>query len=170
MHPRIIPQEAWNPPSTCTDRNASSRPARPVRAQRKASTRRMENQTRNQLAMLGERRAANDAAFKQKLEQMALPLAPLVQLTTGDVHPAFPQTLLNFWLLTDAQLEELAHFYHQRTPCRYTFHYPCPINVSLLFLFSSSSSSFPVVVVLSLRTQTTLKYTPSTRNGDMTFD
>ncbi|KAI3328419.1 hypothetical protein F4824DRAFT_412412 [Ustulina deusta] len=90
----------------------------------------MENQTRNQLAMLGERRAANDAAFKQKLEQMALPLAPLVQLTTGDVHPAFPQTLLNFWLLTDAQLEELAHFYHQRTPCRYTFHYPCPINWS----------------------------------------
>ncbi|KAI0913736.1 hypothetical protein F4823DRAFT_538589 [Ustulina deusta] len=90
----------------------------------------MENQIRNQLAMLGERRAANDAAFKQKLEQMALPLAPLVQLTTGDVHPAFPQTLLNFWLLTDAQLEELAHFYHQRTPCRYTFHYPCPINWS----------------------------------------
>ncbi len=97
--------------------------------------------------MLGERRAANDAAFKQKLEQMALPLAPLVQLTTGDVHPAFPQTLLNFWLLTDAQLEELAHFYHQRTPCRYTFHYPCPINVSLLFLFFSSSSSSSLLLL-----------------------
>ncbi|KAI0972550.1 hypothetical protein F4678DRAFT_460120 [Xylaria arbuscula] len=90
----------------------------------------MEDQTQNQLAMLGERRAANNAAFKQKLQQMALPLAPLVQLTTGDIHPWFPTTLLNFWLLTDAQLEELAHFYHQRTPCRYTFHYPCPINWS----------------------------------------
>ncbi|GAW22949.1 hypothetical protein ANO14919_124960 [Xylariales sp. No.14919] len=90
----------------------------------------MENQARNQLAMFGERRAANNTAFKQKLQQMALPLAPLVQLTTGDIHPAFPGTLLNFWLLTDAQLEELAHFYHQRTPCRYTFHYPCPINWS----------------------------------------
>ncbi|KAI1820244.1 hypothetical protein F4861DRAFT_77959 [Xylaria intraflava] len=88
----------------------------------------MENQA--QSAMLGERRAANSAAFKQKLRQMALPLAPLVQLTTGHIHPAFPGTLLNFWLLTDAQLEELAHFYHQRTPCRYTFHYPCPINWS----------------------------------------
>ncbi|KAI0400309.1 hypothetical protein F4802DRAFT_500394 [Xylaria palmicola] len=83
-----------------------------------------------QAAMLGERRAANNAAFKQKLQQMALPLAPLVQLTTGHVHPAFPGTLLNFWLLTDAELEELAHFYHQRTPCRYTSHYPCPINWS----------------------------------------
>ncbi|KAI1382238.1 hypothetical protein F4677DRAFT_401298 [Hypoxylon crocopeplum] len=88
----------------------------------------MENQTQNQKpAMLGDRRAANNAAFREKLRQMALPLAPLVQLTTGEIHPAFPGTLLNFWLLTDAQLEELAHFYHQRTPCRWTRHYPCPI-------------------------------------------
>ncbi|KAI1203778.1 hypothetical protein F5X97DRAFT_317796 [Nemania serpens] len=90
----------------------------------------MENQTWNQTAMLGGRRAATNPAFKQKLEQMALPLAPLVQLTTGYIHPAFPGTLLNFWLLTDEQLEELAHFYHQRTPCQYTFHYPCPVNWS----------------------------------------
>jgi hypothetical protein len=105
----------------------------------------MENQAQSQqsLAMFGERRAASNAAFKQKLGQMALPLAPLVQLTTGDVHPAFPGTLLNFWLLTDSQLEEIAHFYHQRTPCRYTFHYPCPINVSSFSSSSSSSSSHP---------------------------
>ncbi|KAI1779984.1 hypothetical protein F4818DRAFT_160902 [Hypoxylon cercidicola] len=94
----------------------------------------MENQT-NQTqppkpgtpTLIGSRRAANSEAFQTKLQQMALPLAPLVQLTTGEVHPAFPGTLLNFWLLTDAELEALAHFYHQRTPCRWTFHYPCPI-------------------------------------------
>lgn len=104
----------------------------------------MENQARTQPAMLGERRAAHSTAFKKKLEQMALPLAPLVQLTTGEVHPAFPGTLLNFWLLTDAELEALAHFYHQRTPCRYTFHYPCPINVSLsLSFFRFHSLSLP---------------------------
>ncbi|KAI0397882.1 hypothetical protein F5Y17DRAFT_454763 [Xylariaceae sp. FL0594] len=111
--------------------------------------------------MLGSRRAAHSEAFRQKLQQMALPLAPLVQLTTGEVHPAFPGTLLNFWLLTDEQLEELAHFYHQRTPCRYTFHYPCPINVSLLLLSlsrrspsspspPSSSSLFPWYYALSI--------------------
>ncbi|ETS86598.1 hypothetical protein PFICI_00426 [Pestalotiopsis fici W106-1] len=66
-------------------------------------------------------------AFAKKLQEMALPLAPLVQLTTGLVHPSFPSTLLRFWLLTDAELEGLAHFYHQRTPCRWTFHYPCPV-------------------------------------------
>ncbi|KAI1176735.1 hypothetical protein F4777DRAFT_239725 [Nemania sp. FL0916] len=90
----------------------------------------MQDQAHSQAAMLGERRSAINPAFKKKLEQMALPLAPLVQLTTGEIHPAFPGTLLNFWLLTDAELEELAHFYHQRTPCRYTLHYPCPINWS----------------------------------------
>lgn len=73
-------------------------------------------------------RAAKDAAFREKLQQMTLPLAPLVQLTTGDVHPSFPNTLLGFWLLTDGQLEELAHFYHQRTPCAWTRHYPCPVT------------------------------------------
>ncbi|KAI1649823.1 uncharacterized protein F4817DRAFT_16142 [Daldinia loculata] len=88
----------------------------------------MENQTQNQPApALGHRRAAQNAAFREKLRQMALPLAPLVQLTTGEIHQSFPLTLLNFWLLTDAELEELAHFYHQRTPCQWTFHYPCPI-------------------------------------------
>ncbi|KAI1356521.1 hypothetical protein F5Y01DRAFT_323913 [Xylaria sp. FL0043] len=90
----------------------------------------MEDQTQNQCAMLGERRAANNAAFKQKLDQMALPLAPLVQLPTGKIHPSFPMTLLKFWLLTDEELEELAHFYHQRTPNQYTLHYPCPVNWS----------------------------------------
>ncbi|KAI1455726.1 hypothetical protein F4805DRAFT_264742 [Annulohypoxylon moriforme] len=88
----------------------------------------MEHQTQNQKTpLLSDRRAAKNAAFREKLRQMALPLAPLVQLTTGEIHPSFSGSLLNFWLLTDAQLEELAHFYHQRTPCRWTFHYPCPI-------------------------------------------
>ncbi|KAK0628421.1 hypothetical protein B0T17DRAFT_491299 [Bombardia bombarda] len=73
------------------------------------------------------RRAATNPAFKAKLAQMALPLAPLVQLTTGQVHPAFPSTWLNFWLLTEDQLDALAHFYHQRTPSLWSAHYPCPI-------------------------------------------
>ncbi|KAI1810767.1 hypothetical protein GGS20DRAFT_153750 [Poronia punctata] len=96
----------------------------------------MQNQAENQNtptvrpAMLGSRRAATNTAFRKKLEQMAIPLAPLVQLTTGEVHPSFPGTVLNFWLLTDEELEALAHFYHQRTPSQYKFHYPCPINWS----------------------------------------
>ncbi|KAI2640518.1 hypothetical protein GGS26DRAFT_163652 [Hypomontagnella submonticulosa] len=96
----------------------------------------MQNQNQDQFhnpqpaaatTLFGSRRAAQSPEFREKLRQMALPLAPLVQLTTGEIHPAFPLTLLNFWLLTDAQLEELAHFYHQRTPCSWTFQYPCPI-------------------------------------------
>lgn len=77
---------------------------------------------------VGSRRADRNEALEAKLRQMSLPLAPLVQLTSGQVHPSFPPTLLNFWLLTDAQLDEIAHFYHQRTPCQWTRHYPCPIT------------------------------------------
>lgn len=67
-------------------------------------------------------------AFTQKLTQLRLPLAPLVRLTTGTVHPRFPPTLLHFWLLTDAELDSLATFYHQRAPaCAWTSRYPCPV-------------------------------------------
>jgi len=75
--------------------------------------------------MLSKRKT--NAALEEKLKQMELRLAPLVRLTTGKVHPAFPSTLLNFWLLTSDQLDELAHFYHQRTPSVYSSQYPCPV-------------------------------------------
>ncbi|KAL6878666.1 hypothetical protein J3F83DRAFT_247354 [Trichoderma novae-zelandiae] len=74
------------------------------------------------------RRLAKNPELAHKLHQMALPLSPLVQLTTGAVHPHFPRTVLQFWLLTDAQLESLAHFYHQRTPSPWSRQYPCPVN------------------------------------------
>ncbi|KAH7368966.1 hypothetical protein B0T11DRAFT_327102 [Plectosphaerella cucumerina] len=77
---------------------------------------------------IASRRGAKSPAFREKLRQMTLPLAPLVQMTTGAVHPAFPTTLLKFWLLTETQLDDLAHFYHQRTPGPWTSQYPCPIT------------------------------------------
>ncbi|KAH6898954.1 hypothetical protein B0T10DRAFT_124640 [Thelonectria olida] len=76
------------------------------------------------------RRLAKNPSLARKLEQMALPLAPLVQLTTGAIHPSFPTTVLNFWLLTNEQLESLAVFYHQKTPCQWSTQYPCPITWS----------------------------------------
>ena len=66
--------------------------------------------------------------FEAKLQQMAIKLQPLVSLTVGGPHPDFPCTLLNYWLLTSSQLDELAHFYHQRTPSIYTYRYPCPVT------------------------------------------
>jgi hypothetical protein len=86
--------------------------------------------TRNTTTSISNRLALKNPALSSKLAQMSLQLAPLVQLTTGTVHPAFPRNLLAFWLLTDDQLEQLAHFYHQRTPCAWTAHYPCPISWS----------------------------------------
>jgi hypothetical protein len=66
-------------------------------------------------------------ALKAKIVDMRLPLAPLVSITSGEVHPYFPVTLLNFWVLTSEQFDELAHFYHQRTPSAWSRMYPCPV-------------------------------------------
>lgn len=73
-------------------------------------------------------RTQRNPALRAKIAQMALPLAPLVRLTTGEVHPYYPSTLLNFWLLTSEQLDELAQFYHQRTPSVWSSQYPCPVT------------------------------------------
>ncbi|CAI0643020.1 unnamed protein product [Colletotrichum noveboracense] len=77
---------------------------------------------------IGNRRAGRNAGFQEKMRQMRLPLVPLVQMSTGAVHPEFPATLLNFWLLTEAQLDDLARFYHQKTPSPWSASYPCPIT------------------------------------------
>ncbi|KAH6970440.1 hypothetical protein BKA56DRAFT_496215 [Ilyonectria sp. MPI-CAGE-AT-0026] len=69
-----------------------------------------------------------DPNLASKLEQMAQRLFPLVDLDQGLVHPAFPQTVLSFWLLTDEQLESLAQFYHQKILNQYTDLYPCKIT------------------------------------------
>ncbi|KAK5987305.1 hypothetical protein PT974_11430 [Cladobotryum mycophilum] len=74
------------------------------------------------------RRLAKNPELAHKLHQMALQLSPLVQLTTGRIHPDFPRTVLQFWLLTDEQLEDLAQFYHQRTPSPWSGQYPCPVD------------------------------------------
>jgi hypothetical protein len=80
-----------------------------------------------EIASMLSTRTQRNPALQAKLSQMALPLAPLVRLTTGEIHPDFPRSLLNFWLLTSDQLDELAHFYHQRTPSVWSAHYPCPV-------------------------------------------
>ncbi|EPE29226.1 beta-xylosidase [Glarea lozoyensis ATCC 20868] len=78
--------------------------------------------------MLSSRLQKKSPLFAAKLEQMAISLRPLVSLTQGEAHPDFPYTLLNYWLLTSSQLDDLAHFYHQRTPSTWTYRYPCPVT------------------------------------------
>lgn len=53
------------------------------------------------------KRSARNPEFQAKISQMARTLSPLVRLTTGEVNRFFPSTLLNFWLLTSEQCDEL---------------------------------------------------------------
>jgi hypothetical protein len=73
-------------------------------------------------------KTTNNPAFYKKLQHLSLKLAPLVQIDTGLAHPSFPSTLLSYHVLTVQELDDLAHFYHQRTPGPFTARYPQPMN------------------------------------------
>lgn len=80
------------------------------------------------MSSLAARRMARRPALEAKLLHMSQTLHPLVNNETGITHRHFPLTIFQFWLLTDEQLDGLASFYHQRTPSRWSKHYPCPIS------------------------------------------
>ncbi|PYH94798.1 hypothetical protein BO71DRAFT_303386, partial [Aspergillus ellipticus CBS 707.79] len=54
--------------------------------------------------------------FHPTLTHLQTKLYPLVSTTTGLPHPDFPASLLNFHLLTSAQLDNLATHFHQVSP------------------------------------------------------
>ena len=68
------------------------------------------------------------SSLEQKLRDLTFPLSPLVQVTTGYKHPAFPAMLLNYWLLTSDELDSLLEFYHQRNGGHLTQQYPLPVG------------------------------------------
>lgn len=69
-----------------------------------------------------------NSVLAKKIADLQLRLAPLVPLPTGPPHAAFPRTLLAYHLLTEEQLDSIAHYYHQSTPSVFTHEYPACMN------------------------------------------
>jgi hypothetical protein len=74
-----------------------------------------------------------------KISQMRLTIAPIVHVQNGLSGPDFPPTMLNLFLLTEAQLDQLAHFYSQSTPDALTHQYPQTMDWSKPFLEKDST-------------------------------
>ena len=72
-----------------------------------------------------------------RLRNLQIQLAPLVPLPSGPPHPAFPATLLAYHLLTEDELDSIAHYYHQSTPGLWTYQYPACMNWDKTFLDAS---------------------------------
>jgi hypothetical protein len=67
--------------------------------------------------------------FDQKLVQMRLTIAPILGVKSGKPPPDFPSTLLNFFLLTERQLDAMAVYYSQcGPPTAETYMYPSVMN------------------------------------------
>ncbi|OCL01804.1 hypothetical protein AOQ84DRAFT_204011 [Glonium stellatum] len=73
-------------------------------------------------------------ALASKIATLRLKIAPIICVTSGVPHPAFPNTMLAFWLLTEAQLDTMARYYSQSTPSKYTFMYPRTMGWDKAFL------------------------------------
>ncbi|KAH8732819.1 hypothetical protein GQ44DRAFT_600863 [Phaeosphaeriaceae sp. PMI808] len=69
-----------------------------------------------------------------KIASMRLTIAPIVHVETGLPGPDYPDTMLNLFLLTEEQLDQLAKFYSQITPCPLTYEYPQTMDWSNPFL------------------------------------
>jgi hypothetical protein len=74
----------------------------------------------------------------EKISQMRLTIAPIVHVQTGLPGPHFPTMMLNLFLLTEDQLDALAHFYSQSTPDALTHQYPQTMDWSKPFLDKDS--------------------------------
>jgi hypothetical protein len=57
--------------------------------------------------------AERKSALEIKIDQMRLAIAPIVHVCTGKPPPIFPQTTLQLFLLTEAQLDTMAAYYSQ---------------------------------------------------------
>jgi hypothetical protein len=75
----------------------------------------------------------------EKIAQMRLTIAPIVHVQTGLPGPDYPSTMLNLFLLTEEQLDQLARFYSQSTPDALTHAYPQTMDWSLPFLCKDDS-------------------------------
>ncbi|KAF1912322.1 hypothetical protein BDU57DRAFT_542167 [Ampelomyces quisqualis] len=75
----------------------------------------------------------------EKIAQMRLTIAPIVHVRTGLPGLAYPSMMLQLFLLTEDQLDQLAHFYSQSTPDALTHEYPQTMNWSLPFLCKDPS-------------------------------
>lgn len=71
---------------------------------------------------------SNIPTYARAVAHLATELVPLISVTTGQPHESFPRSILQYHLLTHAQLDELARYYHQvYPPVRETEKYPIQI-------------------------------------------
>ncbi|KAI4674201.1 hypothetical protein J4E85_008625 [Alternaria conjuncta] len=78
-------------------------------------------------------------ALANKIAEMRLTIAPIVHVETGIPAPEFPSTMLDLFLLTEAQLDALAAYYSQTHSTDLTNQYPQTMNWQQPFLDASDT-------------------------------
>jgi hypothetical protein len=83
--------------------------------------------------------SSRNPELADKISQMRLTIAPIVHVQTGLPGPHFPPMMLQLFLLTEKQLDQLAHYYSQSTPDEFTYQYPQNMDWAKPFLDHDTS-------------------------------
>lgn len=70
---------------------------------------------------------SRNAEFRAKIQNLGTRLLPIYRMPAGPPHLQFPKTILQFWLLHESDLDEIALYYSQAKPDEYTSMYPHPM-------------------------------------------
>lgn len=78
----------------------------------------------------------------RRFKHITAPIIPLLSTTTMCAHPSFPRSLLAYHLLSSAELDALAVYYHQSSPKSESWTYPAPVASRWRFKYSPPSSQY----------------------------
>jgi hypothetical protein len=94
----------------------------------RVQTQQAQNSNQSSSVELSSTRKCANAALQLKIAHMRSRLAPIYPLPQGIPHPSFPQTILQYWLLTEDEIDTLAFYYHQTSPTS-QWHNQYPANM-----------------------------------------
>lgn len=81
------------------------------------------------LIVVARKQTSEESYLDRTISHLGTQLVPLISVKTGQPHPDFPRSLLQYQLLTHDQLDALARHYHQTIDAgRERWDYPCPIG------------------------------------------
>lgn len=139
-HRHILPKPSAVLPSNASLTTARVRPRSPIHKRR--SHRRHLSTSLPTRVIVHRPQTPQQKHLQASVAHLASQLVPLISVRTGQAHPGFPKSLLQYHLLTHEQLDDLARWYHQTIDAgEERWMYPCPIAWGKVWCGSSSSST-----------------------------
>lgn len=137
---RILPKPSAVLTSNASPTTARVKPRSPIR-KRRAHRRHLSTSLPTKV-VVRRPQTPQQKHLQASVAHLGSQLVPLISVKTGQAHPEFPQSLLQYHLLTHDQLDDLARWYHQTVDAgEERWMYPCPIAFGKVWCGSSRTTT-----------------------------